>query len=184
MRLKLISCPENTISTLQDLCIDTLVNHLPNTIPHVNVLSEELLLHLVRKIGQSGQLAPETLTPLLAHAPYLSEISLSTCGDAADDAWMEAIVASAHCEHLLKVDLSNCKRVTDAALQALSRLPSLRVVVVDGDSEVTSAGVVALKEKVPDVSVVRAVAMGGEAILLEFASAVSTPAPMCGSAAN
>lgn len=156
------------MTTLQDLCIDTLVSHLPHTLSHVHTLTEELLLALFRKIGQTGKLNLNTLPTFFDSAPYLSELPLVTCSDVVDDAWMDILTQSRHRDSLLKVDLTNCKRITDGGLKQLATLRNLRVVVVDGESEVTCEGAQALKEMVPGASVVRVVAMGGEVAYLEF----------------
>lgn len=160
---------ENNICSLQDLCIDKLVTHLPHTLPHVHNLSEELLLSLFRKIGQTGQLTLNNLPAFFDNAPFLSELPLVTCSDAVDDAWLDVLTQSRLKEHLLKVDLTNCKRITDCGLKQLGSLPKLRVVVVDGESEVTSEGAMALKQLVPGACIVRVVAVGGESVYLEFA---------------
>lgn len=135
--------------SLQELCIDTLVTHLPHTLPHVHTLSEELLLALLRKIGQNGKLNLTNLPAFFNHAPFLSELPLVTCSDAVDDAWLDVLTQSRHREHLLKVDLTNCKKITDCGLRQLATLPNLRVVVVDGESEVTCEGAQALKQTLP-----------------------------------
>lgn len=156
------------MTSLQDLCIDTLVAHLPHTLPHVHTLTEELLLALFRKVGQTGKLNLNNLPTFFDSASYLSELPLVTCSDAVDDAWMDILTKSRHRDSLLKVDLTNCKRITDGGLKQLATLRNLRVVVVDGESEVTCEGAAALKQMVPGATVVRVVAMGGEVVYLEF----------------
>lgn len=87
-----------------------------------------------------------------------------------DDAWLESIVAfgTTHAEHLLKLDLSNCRKISDEGLRKLTQFTNLRVVLVDGDSEVTSEGVQWIKQKLPEVSVVRVTSAGGEIMYNEF----------------
>jgi len=161
---------EHTISSLQDLCIETLVTHLPHTLPHLHLFSEELLLCMFRKMGQAGQLSQNNLGLFLNHATLLTELSLVTCSDMVDDAWLDSIVSfgQPHAGHLLKLDLSNCRKISDQGLRKLTRFTSLRVVLVDGDSEVTNEGVQWIKQKLPEVSIVRVTSSGGELMYNEF----------------
>jgi hypothetical protein len=161
---------EHTISTLQDLCVETLVAHLPQTLPHLHLFSEELLLCMFRKMGQSGKLSQNSLEQFLNHAALLTELSLVTCSDMVDDAWIDSMVVcgTPHTDNLLKLDLSNCRKISDQGLRKLTKFPSLRVVLVDGDSEVTCEGVQWIKRKLPGVSVLKVTAAGGELLYNDF----------------
>lgn len=161
---------EHSISSLQDLCIETLVIHLPQTLPHLHLFSEELLLCILRKMGQVGLLSQNNLGLFLNNATLLTELSLVTCSDAVDDAWLESIKThgTAHSANLLKLDLSNCRKISDQGLRKLTGFTSLRVVLVDGESEVTSEGVQWIKQQLPGVSVVRVTSAGGEILYNDF----------------
>jgi len=70
--------------------------------------------------------------------------------------------------YLLKVDLSNCRKVSDQGLRRLVKFPRLRVVLVDGEGEITNEGVQWIKKKLPEVIVVRVTTTGGETLYTEF----------------
>lgn len=161
---------EHNLSSLQDLCVETLVAHLPQTLPHLHLFSEELLLCMFRKMGQSGKLSQSSLELFLNRATLLTELSLVTCSDMVDDAWIESMVlfGTPHTGNLLKLDLSNCRKISDQGLRKLTKFPSLRVVLVDGDSEVTCEGVQWIKRKIPGVSIVRVTTAAGELLYNEF----------------
>ena len=125
---------------------------------------------MFRKMGQSGKLSQNSLELFLNHATLLTELSLVTCGDMVDDTWIESMVlfGTPHTDNLLKLDLSTCRRISDQGLRKLTKFPSLRVVLVDGDSEVTYEGVQWIKRKLPGVSVVRVTTAGGEVLYNDF----------------
>lgn len=146
------------------------MTHLPRTLPHLHVIPEELQQSLFRKIGQSGKLSRDNLATILHYADHLTELSLNTCSDRVDDAWLDSIAQaeSPYTGHLLKLDLSNCRKISDDGLRTLTKLPNLRVVVVDTQSEVTRTGLEWLKHTLPCVTVVQMLNAGGEIMYTEF----------------
>jgi len=167
---------EHSIASLQDFCLEALVVHLPETLQRLHMFNEELLLGLFRKMGQYGKLSQNSLGVFLNHAPNLTELSLVTCSDMVDDAWIESMVlfGTSHTDNLLKLDLSNCRKISDEGLRKLAKFPNLRVVLVDGDSEVTSEGVQWIQQKIPGVSIVRVTSTGGEIMYKEFVNSSGT----------
>ncbi len=157
----------------------TLVTHLPQTLPHLHTLTEELLITLLRKIGQTGKLTSPLLTTYLNSSSFISEISLLTCGNVVDDHWLESIVQNRQNENILKLDLMNCNKVTDRGMLTLGKLKNLRVVVVDGNSQVTCEGAEVLERALPHVTVLRVVAMCGELTYLEFTKPSPRSSRLC-----
>jgi len=145
------------VPRLTDLCLSTLVERTPHTLPLVTTLPDDLFHLLFHTMAQHRKLTRVMLPLFLANPSFAStEISLTVCGPMVDDEWLHTIaqMGEPYTQKWEALDISNCKMVTNKGLRKLTLLSNLKILMADEDSRITCDGLRMFKDHLPGVDVV------------------------------
>eukprot|EP00026_Physarum_polycephalum_P007179 Phypoly_transcript_07236.p1 GENE.Phypoly_transcript_07236~~Phypoly_transcript_07236.p1 ORF type:complete len:476 (+),score=58.91 Phypoly_transcript_07236:50-1477(+) len=146
------------VPSLTDLCVTTLVERTPHTLPHITSLPAELFLLLFQRMAQHRKLTLPTLPLFLRNPafPACGTVSLAVCGNVVDDEWLHTIAQldATYTQRWETLDISNCKLVTNKGLRKLTCLPNLKTLLADVESRITHDGLKMFKDHLPGVDVV------------------------------